>query len=171
MTKRKSSADDNEWPERAIAELEKLPTHAWENMVALWRALPALRPTMQRRILARMIELAAERGDPLSVKLVKRLNVNQLLRVPPRPRSRVHDQNAFRKAAEYRAANPKASWDELAKAAGAKRDTVRQWEESPKFQRLVRDAKWRSISWVGTVVEPDAGTQQPKRRGKTTSNL
>jgi hypothetical protein len=145
MTGRKSSADDAErFEDRAIAELEKLSTNTWQDMVALLRPLPKLPPSAQRRILVHMIELAAKRGDPLSVKLVKRLNLNRLLDVPPRRRGRVHDQEAFRKAAEYQAANPRASWGELAKAADVSRERVRQWKQSAAFQRLVREFQVRN---------------------------
>jgi len=66
---------DNEWiEERAIAELEKLPTSAWVNMTGLWRRLlPALSPSKQRRILGRVVELAVERGDSLPAKFLKRI--------------------------------------------------------------------------------------------------
>jgi hypothetical protein len=91
-----------------------------------------------------MIELAAERGDPLSVKLVKRLDVNRLLDVPAQARSHIRDQPAFCKAAEYRAANPNASWNELAGAAGVSRERVRLWKRSAAFQRLVREIELRN---------------------------
>jgi hypothetical protein len=154
MTERKLPAAgrlrpaDNEWiEERAIAELERLPTHAWENMTGLWRrVLPALSLSTQRRILARMFGLAAERGDSLSAKFVKRFapHAIRLLAVPPQPRSRIRNQQGLRKAAEHRAANPKASWNELARAADVSRGTVRQWARSAAFQRLVSDAELRN---------------------------
>jgi hypothetical protein len=148
MTKRKPPllpAADNAWiEEKAINELERLPTHTWENMVALWRALPALRPSTQCRILARLIELAAARGDPFSAKLVKRLDVNRLLEVPERPRSHIRDQQAFRNAAKHQAKNPKASLGKLAKAAGVSRERVRLWKQSAEFQRWVREFEVRN---------------------------
>ena len=139
---------DNEWiEERALAEIERLPTHAWENMTGLWRrVLPALSLSTQHRILARMFGLAAERGNPLSAKFVKRFapHAIRLLAVPPQPRSRIRNQQGLRKAAEHRAANPKASWNELARAADVSRGTVRQWARSAVFQHLVRDAELRN---------------------------
>jgi hypothetical protein len=144
---------DNEWIEaRAIAELERLPTHAWENMTGLWRRmLPALSLSTQRRILTRVFGLAAKRGDPLSVKFVERFapHAIRLLVVPEQPRSHIRNQQGLLKAAEYRAANPKASWRKLASAAGVSHSTVRQWEESPLFQSWVREFKARKRAGRG----------------------
>ena len=138
---------DNEWIEaQTIAELERLPTHAWENMTGLWRRLlPALSVSTQRRIFARVFGLAAERGDPLSAKFVKRFarHAKRLLAVPAQPRSHIRNQQGLRIAAEHRAANPRASWNELARAADVSRGTVRQWARSALFQRLVKDAEFR----------------------------
>ena len=153
MTKRKPPAraklnpDDNQWFEsRMIAELERLPTRAWENMGIWRRILWVPWPSTQRRLLAHMIELAAKRGDPLSAKFVKRFapHLISALAVPAQARGRIHDQEGFRKAAAYRAAKPQVSRRALSRAVGAKPTTVQQWEESTEFKSLVRDAELRN---------------------------
>jgi sirohydrochlorin ferrochelatase len=155
MIGRKLPTADNAWiEETAIAELERLPTHAWEKMVALWQELPAQPTSTQGRILTRMLKLIAERGDPPPPKFVE--HVARLL-AEPRPRSQIRDQQGFRKAAEHLALNPGASWNELATAAGVAPSTVRQWVQHRKFQLLVRDARIREGRWdlvIHTVDRP-----------------
>jgi hypothetical protein len=88
--------------------------------------------------------LAGERGDPLSIRFVKRFAENAIreLSVSKAPRARVHDEDGFRVAARHSAHNPKASWSQLARAANAKRGTVRQWKRRPEFQAYEEDAKF-----------------------------
>jgi hypothetical protein len=184
MTKRKPPAraklnpDDNQWFEsRMIAELERLPTRAWENMGMWRRILWAPWPSTRRRLLAHMIELADKRGDPLSAKFVKRFapHLIQALGVP-QARGRIHDKEALKRAAEYRAANPKASWNDLARAAGVKRSTVRQWGQSAEFKSLVMDAelrnslgspKWELHEELMREVEALEPKKKSRRPGKT----
>jgi hypothetical protein len=68
------------------------------------------------------------------------------LAVSEQPRSRIHNKEAFRKAAEYVAHHPKASdagsWNALADAAGVSQSTVRQWAQFPDFARYEADARF-----------------------------
>ena len=132
---------DNQWFEAlAIAEIEKHPTSEWENMRALWLYLPSCRVSTRSRILARMIEVAAKRGNPLSAKFVRRFaNVYATLAVSPKARDRIHDAKGLREAARLLAQNPKASLTALAKAAGSKKSTIRNWKKSDEFTRLLGD--------------------------------
>jgi transposase-like protein len=124
-----------------------------------------------------MIELAVKRGDPLSAKFVKRFapHLISALAVPAQARGRIHDQEGFRKAAVYRAANPKASWTNLARAVGVKPSTVRQWEQSAEFKSLVRDAelqnslgppKWELHQELMREVEALEPKKKSRRPGK-----
>jgi hypothetical protein len=136
-----TNADDDQWFEAlATVELRRLPTRAWENMDALWRQLPSAWPSTQRRLLAYILEEAVRRGEPLSAKFVKRF-VPHVIRVlsPTQARSRIHNIEAARRAAAHLAKNPRASLNDLARAAGVGRDIVRQWRQFPKFKRLLRD--------------------------------
>jgi hypothetical protein len=141
----KLSAERNLWFEaRALRELERLPTHAWGNMVALWIWLPLAHPATRQRILARCLELASKRGDGLSAGLVKRFAGPALaeLAVSAAPKASVHDERAFRATARHLASNPQASLSELAVAADAPKGTIRQWRKRPDFQALLNDEKF-----------------------------
>lgn len=139
-----TSADDNDWFEAlAIAEIERLPTRAWEGMLML---LPSAWPSTQKRLLLHMLEQAAKRGDALPAKVVKHLA--RVFAVSPKARGRIqHSTEAVRSAAWCRAENPNASWADLARAAGLKskqaRHVVRQWDQSTEFKRWVREFKAR----------------------------
>ena len=140
----KLPSETNQWFEtKALAELQRLPTCVWENMRGLWNWLPSAHPTTRRRILVRCLELARERGDPLSNKFVKCFAENAIgeLSVSKAPRARVHDESGFRAAARYSAHNPKASLSQLARAANAKKGTVRQWKRRPDFLAYEEDEK------------------------------
>jgi hypothetical protein len=133
------SADENLWFEkRALAELARLPTRAWQDMLALWNWLPLAHPATRRRILVRCLELAAKRGDPLSVKIAGHA-IREL--ASKAPRASVHDEDGLRKAARHLARNPRASLSELAAAAGidGKITTVRQWKMRPDFKAYLND--------------------------------
>jgi hypothetical protein len=129
----KVTSDDNQWFEAlAIAMIERTSTAVWENAIALWRGLDTERssvwPSTRNRILRRMLEVTAVRGDPWSAKLVRRFaEVTIPAFADTKARGRVHDAEGLRKAARHKARHPQASWNELAKAAGVPRDTVRQW--------------------------------------------
>jgi hypothetical protein len=133
----------------ALAEINRLPTRVWANMTALWLRLPSLPPSMQKRLLMYMIEKAAGRDDPLSPKFVKRCLAPHLARVlaVPEARDRIHDIEGLRAAARCRAENPKASWSDLALAAGLQsehaRHVVRGWTQSVEFKRWVREFELR----------------------------
>lgn len=134
--------EQNLWfEEKALAELERLPTHAWEKMAALWGMLPSAWPSTRRRILARCLKLASKRGDPVSVKIARHV-IREL--TSQAPRASVHDEDGLRKAARHLARNPQASLSELAAAAGfdGKKTTVRQWKARPDFQAYLNDERW-----------------------------
>jgi hypothetical protein len=151
------SAEENLWFEKkALAELERLPTHAWEDMDALWRMVPSAWPSTRQRILAHCLELAAKRGEGLSAELVKRFAEPAIreLAVSTAPKASVHDEDGLRKVARHLARNPLASLSELAAAAGSdegfglwagaadgKKTTVRQWMARPDFQALLNDER------------------------------
>jgi hypothetical protein len=140
------SSEQNQWFEAlALREIERLATRSWGDMDALWRQLPLAHPSTQRRILARCFELASKRGDDISAKLVKRIapHVVRALAVSRIARATVRDEEAFRKATFHFAHNPKASFRQLAKAAGAKVGTIRQWIKRPEFQADVKDEQYR----------------------------
>jgi hypothetical protein len=136
----KVSADDNAWLEAlAITEIERLPTRAWESMLI---ALSAAWPSTRKRALMHMVNVAADRGDPLPPKVLRRLA--RALAISPKARNRIqHSTEALRAAALYKAENPSASWGALARAAGVSRHTVRGWPNNPEFQRLVKECKQR----------------------------
>jgi hypothetical protein len=140
------SAEENLWFEKkALAELEGLPTRAWEDMVALWRMLPSAWPSTRRRILARCLELASKRGDGFSANLTRRFAEHaprELADSPTAPRASVHDEDGLRKAARHLARNPQASLSELAEAADGKIGTIRQWRKRQDFQALLNDEKF-----------------------------
>ena len=144
MTARKLSRDDNEWFEAlAIATIERTPTLAWENAIALWRLLPSVLPFTRDRILRRMLDKAAKRGDPWSAKLVKRFaEAARLAFADTKARGRVHDAEALRRAAHYTAHHPDATAYEIAKAIGAKGSTVRQWPGRQDFQQHRKDEEY-----------------------------
>jgi hypothetical protein len=84
MTKRKNvvpagagmTPDDDEWFEsRTVAELERLPTRAWNDMLALWFNLHAAHPSTQKRIVARAFRLCRERGEAAPARLLKALDL------------------------------------------------------------------------------------------------
>jgi hypothetical protein len=137
------SAEENLWfEEKALAELERLPTPAWEKMAALWNWIPLAHPATRQRILARCVELASKRGDPLSAKIAEHVICE--LAVSTDPRASVHDEDGLRAAARHLARNPRASLSELAAAAGidGKKTTVRQWKARPDFQAFLNDEKY-----------------------------
>src|SRR5262245_46427430 len=141
-----TSADDNEWFEAfAMAEIERLPTRAWGNMLVFWRLLPSVWPSTQKRLLVHMLKEAAKRGDPLPAEVVK--HMAQVFAVSPKGRGRIHETGALLAAARYRAENPNASWSDLARAAGLKskqaRHVVRQWGKNAEFLRWVKEFKKR----------------------------
>jgi hypothetical protein len=88
--------------------------------------------------------LAAERGDPLPAKFVKRAapHLLRLLAAPP-SRSRIDNWQGFLKAALCRAINPRVSWNKLAEVTGVAPGTLRQWHALPQFQKWVNEAKAR----------------------------
>jgi hypothetical protein len=134
------SAERNLWFEaKALAELERLPTDAWEKMVALWNWLPLTHPATRRRILARCIVLAAKRGNPLSVKIAG-LADRELSKAA---RASVHADDGLRKAARHLARNPRASLSKLAAVAGfdGKRTTVLAWKKRADFQTHLNDER------------------------------
>lgn len=177
MTRRQDKGPDkhrtsniNRWYEAlALAMIERSPTAAWENAIALWRGLPQAWPSTRDRILRRLLEVAAKRGDPWSANLVKRFAAATIPAFrDTKARDRVHNAEGLRKAARYIARNPKASWNELAKAAGVPRDTVRQWCREKQdadgqwsgrgdFEKYVADEK------VLIKVEEAASAPKPKR--------
>jgi hypothetical protein len=145
-----TSADDNRRLEAsAIAEIDRLPTQAWADMVGLWLQLPSAWLSTQKRLLMHMIEEAAKRGDPLSPEFVKRFarHLARILAIPKTARGSIHDVEAFRTAAQYLAWNPDASLDELASAAGLKskqaRHVIRPWKQTAEFKRWVREFELR----------------------------
>jgi hypothetical protein len=138
------TSDENRWFEKeALTALERLPTSAWENMVALWRGLPSARPSTRGRILRCILEEGARRGDPWSANLVKRFAGAAIPAfVNSKARSRVHNAEAMQKAARYQAKHPKASLNKIAAAAGAPRDSIRQWIKRPDFKKYKDDAEF-----------------------------
>ena len=130
----------------AIAWVKTTPTEHWIAMARPWhRWLPELSPTAQRRVLTTMLEETIRRRDELwPAELIGYFARQAIphLTVGERPRSRIHDKDAFRKAAEYRARHSKASWNALADAAGVSQSTVRQWAQFPEFARCVADARF-----------------------------
>jgi hypothetical protein len=69
------TADKDEWFEsRAVAELERKPTRAWDDMRALWLELGAAHPSTQKRIVARAFRLGRERGDVSPARLLAALD-------------------------------------------------------------------------------------------------
>jgi hypothetical protein len=141
----KVTSDDNQWFEAlALATIERSPTLAWENAVALWRGLPSVWPSTRDRILRRMLVVAAKRGDPWSAKLVRRFAEAAIPAfADTKVRGRVHDAEGLQRAAHYVARHPGASWGEIAKAAGAKRETVRQWIDRADFKKHRADEELR----------------------------
>jgi hypothetical protein len=138
------SADENLWFEgRAIADMEKLPTSAWQDMIPLWQCLPLARSATRRRVLTRCLELASERGDAFSAKLVERFAKAAIseLSVSESPKAVVQDRGKFQAAAQYVARNPHASLSVVAKAVGGKKTTVRQWLTRPDFRNFLEDEK------------------------------
>ena len=84
MTERKNvvpagagmTPDDDEWFEsRTVAELERLPTRAWNDMLALWFNLRAAHPSTQKRIVARAFRLCRERGEAAPARLLEALDL------------------------------------------------------------------------------------------------
>jgi hypothetical protein len=144
MTERKRDTEDDLWFETtALAELKRLPTGAWENMLALWNRLPLAHSGTQRRIIACCVELASKRGDPLPAIVAE-----HVMRVldPKASRASVHHdhdlaQDGLRKLARHLARNPRASLSKLATATGSKKTTVRQWLRRPDFQAYLNDEK------------------------------
>src|SRR5262249_55289724 len=137
------SADENQRLEdRAIAELKRLPTSAWADMDALWRQLPAAGPSTRRRILARCLELAHERGDPLSAKFVRRFAGHAVRELAVKaPKARVHNQKALLAAVRCLAQNPHASLSDLAAAAGMpanNKPTIAGWKKRAEFNAMLR---------------------------------
>jgi hypothetical protein len=133
---------DNRWFEAlTIVEIARHPTKTWADMTALWRQLPRCPLSTQSRIIARMIEEAAGRGDPLSEKFVRRFAKHAVRVLAPRyARDGIHDVKGCRLVASWLAADPKASLGELAAIAEVPRDTIRRWKKLPEFQRFKRDA-------------------------------
>ena len=166
----KTTSEQNQWFETlAIATIERLPTTAWENAVALWRGLapssarrlPSLRgtevepfgavwPSTRDRILRRMLAVAARRGEPWSAKLVKRSAAAAIpVFANTKARNRVQDAEGLQRAARHVAHYPKASWSEIAKAAGVSRDTVRHWRSRSDFEKYVKDEEFQI--WLGLL--------------------
>jgi hypothetical protein len=139
------SAEENLWFEkRALAELARLPTCEWQDMLALWNWLPLAHPATRRRILARCVELASKRDNPLPVKVAEQVS-RELARAP---RASVHHdldraKDGLRKLARHFARNPQATLSELAAAAGldGKKTTIRQWMRRPDFKVYLNDEK------------------------------
>jgi hypothetical protein len=133
----RTTGDQNQWFEAlALATIERTPTSAWENAVALWRRLPLVWPSTRDRILRRMLDEAARRGDPWPAKLVERFAEAAIPAfADAKARGRVHDVEGMKRAARYVAHHPSASWGEIAKAAGANRETVRQWVDRADFKK------------------------------------
>lgn len=104
--------------------------------------------------------MAAKRGDPWSAKLVKRFTQAAIPAFPDtKARGRVRDAEGLKLAAFYKAHHQNASWDEMAKAAGTKRETVRQWVKRADFKKHRADeeqrielAEWRARRWAKPVI-------------------
>jgi hypothetical protein len=142
----KISLEQNLWfEEKALAELERLPTRAWQDMLALWNWLPLAHPATRRRIIACCVELASKRGDPLPVIVAKHVIC---VLDPKASRASVHHdhdlaQDSLRALARHCAHNPQASLSELATATGSKKTTVRQWKARPDFQAYLDDERFQ----------------------------
>jgi hypothetical protein len=148
MTRRKADIVDDQ-PERiereAIDWIKRTPTEHWVTMARSWlQWWPALSLTAQKRILSTILRQAIERGDSWPAELVQHVarRLQEHLKVGEQPRSRIRNTAALRKAAEYRAHHPEASWNELANAAGVDQATVRQWAQMPEFARYETDARF-----------------------------
>jgi hypothetical protein len=166
------SAEKNLWFETtALAELERLPTPAWEDMDALWKWLPLAFPATRRRILARCLELAFERGDSFSPKFVKRFAGHAVreLAVSANPRARVHDQEGMRAVARHLARNPQASLSELAAVAGGKKGSIRQWKGRRDFQAYLNDERFLFRIEQEKLARLGAERRKHLRRGRITS--
>ncbi len=147
MTKRKTDLADDlaERVEReAVAWVKAAPTEHWINMVRPWsRWLPELSPTAQRRILVTMLEETVARGDkqwpPELIGYFARQAIPHL-KVSEQPRSRIHNNEAFREAAKYWARHPDMSLRRLARKFDVGQSTMRQWARMPDFARYGADA-------------------------------
>jgi hypothetical protein len=161
------SAEENLWFEKkARAELARLPTRAWQDMLALWNWLPLAHPATRRRILADCLRLTAKRGDPLSMKIAE--HVIHVLAVSGDPKAGIHDERAMRAAARHLAHNPQASLSELAAAAGLddKKTTIRQWKTRPDFKAYLNDeeAFVRGQEWFARL---DSERREHEQRGRS----
>jgi hypothetical protein len=141
---KKWSSDDNQWFEAlALDTIERGPTPAWGSAVALWRLLPSAWPSTRDRILRRMLEEAAKRGEPWPARLVKRFaEAAKPAFTDTQARARVHDREGLQMAARYVAHHLQASWGEIAKAAGTTKENVRQWRKRPDFAKYVNDEEY-----------------------------
>ena len=137
----KWSSDDNQWFEAlALRTIEQTPIHAWGNAIALWRWLPLAWPSTRDRILRRLLEVATKRSDPWPAPLVRRFAEAAIPAFNPAgARGRIHDKEAFEKAARYVAHHPRASERQIANAAQTSRENIRQWPDlarEPIFDRV-----------------------------------
>jgi hypothetical protein len=121
--------------------------------------LPALSSTSQRRILVAMLKEGVKRGDPWPAEFVAHFarQATPHLAVSEQPRSRIHDREAFRKAAELRVRCPDMSSRELAKTVGVGPTTILQWLRMPEFARYEADVRF-------LTQHVDSGHEQHRRK-------
>jgi hypothetical protein len=161
------SAERSLWFEKkALAELARLPTGAWQDMLMLWNWLPLAHPATRRRILARCLELAAKRCDPLSAKVAGYM-IREL--APGAPRASVHDERGLRAAARHLARNPRASLSTLAAAAGldGKKTTIHQWKTRPDFKAYLNDERVLVELEQKRLARLDSERREHERRGRS----
>jgi hypothetical protein len=141
---KKLSSDENQRFEAlALATIECRPTSAWGSAVALWRGLPLVWPSTRDRILRRMFEEAAKRGEPWPARLVKRFaEAAKPVFADTQARSRVRDREGLQMAARYVAHHPQASLGAIARAAGTTKWNVRQWRKRSDFAKYVKDEEY-----------------------------
>ena len=132
-------SDDEDFERIAMAELERLPPDVWRKALKFWRLLPKAHPSTRRRLLAHAVDIVAKSGSALPSEIAKAVIAE--LGVSKAPRSRLRTEAQMRLAARYKAQNPDASLDELAKAAGipGKRTTAKSYLERPEFKRFRAD--------------------------------
>jgi hypothetical protein len=105
------------------------------------------------RILRRILIEADNRDEPWPAQLVKNFaKVGKLAFADTQARARIHDGEGLQMAARFVGHHPRASLSEIAKAAGATREIVREWRKRPDFAKYMKDEEFL-IRTTNTALE------------------